>query len=123
MTFHTINKKTIEQNTTLYFCSEPNSEFVDENNRYRCNGEENSVAKITHLHSSIIHYVKISNYGKLLDPYSKLAVSDEFNHAKKKLIKETYQFKTTNRIVFDMYIKYLNTKNTKWLLQAEREMI
>ena len=125
MTFHTINinKDTIKEKTTLYFCAEQDSEFIDENNSYRCTTETNSVAKQTHLHNTILYYVKVSNYGKLLDPYSQLSTPDEFVHAKKRLIKESYGFKTTNMIVFDMYTKYLQTKNTKWLLQAEREML
>jgi len=125
MTFHTIkiSKDTIKENSTLYFCAEQDSEFIDENNNYRCSTDTNSVAKQTHLHNTVLYYVKVSNYGKLLDPYSQLSVSEEFTHAKKRLIKESYQFKTTNMIVFDMYKKYLQTKNTKWLLQAEREMI
>mgnify|MGYP001255854778 CR=1 FL=1 len=125
MTFHIINKKKnfTQEKTTLYFCAEENSEFIDENNNYRCNTEERAVAKQNHLHNSFLYYIKISNYGKLLDPYSQLTVDDEFVHAKKRLIKESYEFKTTNRIVFDMYIKYLQTKNTKWILQAEREML
>ncbi len=125
MTFHTINvnKDSIKKNTNLYFCSENDSDFVDDNGNHRCNEEIKAAAKETHLHSSMLYYVKVSNFGRLYNPYSQLTPPREYVHAKEKLIKETFVFKTTNRIVFSLYLDYLKTKKQNLLLQAEREML
>ncbi len=125
MTFHTINvnKDSIKKNTHLYFCSENDSDFTDDNGNYRCNEEVKAAAKETHLHSSMLYYVKVSNFGRLYNPYSQLTPPREYVHAKEKLLKETFVFKTTNRIVFNLYLDYLKTKKPNLLLQAEREML
>ena len=125
MTFHTINvdKDSVKKNTSLYFCSENDSEFTDDNVHHRCNEAVKAAAKETHLHSSMLYYVKVSNFGRLYNPYSKITPPREYVHAKEKLIKETFVFKTTNRIVFGLYLDYLKTKKQNLLLQAEREML
>ena len=48
MTFHTINvnKDTIKKNTNLYFCSENDSDFTDDDGNYRCNEEIKAAARL-----------------------------------------------------------------------------
>lgn len=125
MTFHTINadKDSVKKDTSLYFCSESDSDFTDDDGNHRCNEAVKAAAKETHLHSSMLYYVKVSNFGRLYNPYSQLTPPREYVHAKEKLIKETFVFKTTNRIVFGLYLDYLKTKRQNLLLQAEREML
>mgnify|MGYP001166370986 FL=1 len=65
-------------------------------------------------------YVKRGRHGKLFNPigmYSEGMAKKQLRHAGR----PEWEFKETNEQVFTKYIKFLKTKNTAWLNNAERE--
>ncbi len=68
------------------------------------------------------YYVKRGKYGKLYDPigmYSEGTQKNQMRHAGK----PEWSLQTTSKLVFDQYTKYLKTKNSAWLNNAEREVV
>ena len=66
------------------------------------------------------YYVKRGRYGKLFNPigmYSEGTAKKQLRHAGR----PEWEFKETNQQVFNKYIKFLKTKNSAWLNNAERD--
>tara|TARA_R100000742_G_C4272668_1_gene91949 strand:+ start:110 stop:490 length:381 start_codon:yes stop_codon:yes gene_type:complete len=75
--------------------------------------------KIT-IGTRIKYYVKRGRHGKLFNPigmYSEGMAKKQLRHAGR----PEWEFKETNERVFIKYIKFLKTKNTAWLNNAERD--
>jgi hypothetical protein len=123
MTFHVINtnKQSDEPTDILYTIS--GEEDYTENNLPITKNASKALAKISTLNGKTRYLIKLSNFGRLYNPVSKLDEGMEYVHIKQKLIDQTYSFKAVSRVVFDLYMKFLCTKNVVWFNQAERELI
>jgi hypothetical protein len=61
------------------------------------------------------HMIKTGRYGNLFNPLS--IVSEPRDRGK-----PSYVFKEFSKEVFDYYVMFLKTKNSAWLLNAERKV-
>ena len=66
------------------------------------------------------YYVKQGDRAKLANPIGMYA---ETLKAKPKEGRPSWKFREVSLKVFNKYVQFLKTKNTAWLIQAEREMI
>jgi hypothetical protein len=98
-------------------------DFVDENQNPRAKTEnKNVVAKSISKDNKDRFLIKIGTYGKIFNP---IGLFSEGNNQKfiSKIGKKQFEFKEVNKKVFDMYVRFLTTKNLAWLNNAEREMV
>ena len=67
-------------------------------------------------------YIKKNVQGRLLNP---LGIYDEGQQMRKLNHKDqnVWLYKEVNVLAFEMYLKFLKTKNTAWLSNAERELL
>lgn len=105
--------------TSEYFTILGEHEFLDENNRPRAKTESK---KVLAKKENNKFYVKIGAYNRLLNPMGLFSEGNE-NKFLARFGKNEWVFKDVNANVFDMYVKFLSTKNLAWLNNAEREMI
>jgi hypothetical protein len=78
-------------------------------------------AKESWVAGKVRYYIKTGRDGKLFNPLSLLPAD-----TKKYIVthgKSEWVYREVNKKVFDFYLNYLRTKNTSWLLNAERENI
>lgn len=112
-------------NSTNEFYSVIGSEdFIDSNNNPRLNSEDDAkvVAKKIYREDGSIRYsIKYDN-GKFVNPIS-IYGSKQDNSFLDRICKSNDKFRDVNLKVFNMYLKFLRTKNTAWLNNAEREAI
>ena len=70
-------------------------------------------------------YVKVGTFGyetgRLYNPLSEMSVIDT-NESKKRKGLDRYTMKRVNKDVFDLYMKFLKTRNKLYIEFAEREM-
>lgn len=83
--------------------------------------ENKALAYKKTVDSNIQYYVKVGLYGKIYNPIG-LYSEGKSNKFLSKVGKQEYNFVKVNSKVFDMYLKFLKTKNIAWLNNAEREM-
>jgi hypothetical protein len=114
-----IEKTDGDQNS--YFTITDHADFTDnDGNKRTVNDNENVYAKrIIREDNSIKYSIKIDTKGKLFNPIS-IYGQDQSNNFLDKTCKDS-KFRTVNFKTFEMYIKFLNTKNLSWLYNAERE--
>jgi len=97
-------------------------DYLDENKNPRVNqAGSNMLAKTVYYEHRAKHFIKIGDHGKIYNPiglYSE-GTSDKFLS---KIGKKAWEFKEVSPVVFDLYVKFLKTKNIAWLRNAEREM-
>jgi hypothetical protein len=97
-------------------------DFIDENKNPRSKTENKYVvAKLVSKNNKDRFLIKIGTYGKIFNP---IGLFSEGNNQKfiAKIGKKEFEFKEVSKKVFDMYIRFLTTKNLAWLNNAEREM-
>lgn len=61
--------------------------------------------------------------GHLLNVLSPTFKKGDESHYEKDLGRMRYEFKPVNQRVFDLYLKFLKTRNENFILQAERENV
>jgi hypothetical protein len=91
----------------------PRTEF--ENNK-------NTHAKCVHVGNSIRYYIKINHAGRLFNPIGMFDESQrlrESRHAGR----PNWTWRQTNEDVFMLYIEFLKSKNSSYLLNAERKIV
>ena len=84
--------------------------------------DPSAYAKTVWANDKTIYYVKQNKYGGLYNPngmYSEGNASKELRHAGR----PNWVFISVGRKVFNYYLKFLETKNEAWLINAEREMV
>lgn len=115
-----IEKHTSADNN-MFYTIEDHAEFKDENGNHRLSSDGQYVyaKKILREDESIKYSVKTDTKGKLFNPIS-IYGQEKTNNFLDKTCKDT-KFRTVNFKTFEMYIKFLNTKNLSWLHNAERE--
>lgn len=67
------------------------------------------------------YYVKRNTKGQLLNPLG-LYTETEKMKSTKYIGRNTWEYKEVNLLSFQLYLKFLKTKNTAWIAQAEREL-
>lgn len=97
--------------------------FIDKDKNPRLDSENDNVfaKKIKTSESGAKYYIKVGTYGKIYNPIG-LFSEGTANKFLARAGKKAWEFKEVNSKVFDMYIKFLRTKNIAWLNNAEREM-
>ena len=76
-------------------------------------------AKRVNVNDKQIHYVKQDRYGNLFNPQG---MYSERNQSQNTRFSKTWSFKTVTPKSFELYLKFLETKNEAWLSNAEREL-
>ena len=66
-----------------------------------------------------IHYIKQDRYGNLFNPQG---MYSERNQSQSTRFSKTWDFRVVTPKAFDLYLKFLETKNEAWLSNAEREL-
>lgn len=116
------NKK-VTQNLGLYTLVGQEDYLDSEGNaQINADGDENKVfAKKTTLKDGSIKYtIRLSNNNKLYNPISIYGVEQESIFLNR-VCRSNKKFKEVNEKAFSWYLKFLNSKNTSWLYNAERE--
>lgn len=90
------------------------------------NAEDDKVyaKKIKRKDGSIKYVVKLSKSGKLYNPISMYNEEHTPNTSfLDRVCRSDVRFKMVNQKAFDLYLKFLTTKNLGWLTNAQREVI
>lgn len=99
-------------------------DFIDNTGNARIKQEniDKIFAKKTlRKNGSIKYLIRLANNGKLYNPVSIYGKETEATFLNR-ICRSDKKFKEVNEKTFNWYIKFLNTKNTSWLYNAEREM-
>ncbi len=83
--------------------------------------EKGALAKQIRRGTKYDYYVMVGNSGRLFDPLG-LYATRETSKMSQTRGKPELRLCKTNQQVFDLYVRYLRTKNKAWLRNAEREM-
>lgn len=116
------NPKTELQNK--YYCIKGEEDFLDEDNCPRVSESNPNVsAKAIVKQDGVYRYfIKADHTGRAYNPISSLEKGVSLKILDK--IKNTdYKFIEVNKRAFDMYTKFLITKNTAWFHNTEREIL
>lgn len=116
------NNNSIERNVEG-FTILGSQDYFDDDNRPRIDDEDKALAKSVQVDNKPKRfYIKIGTYGKIYNP---IGLYSE-GHSQKFLAKigrKQFEYKEVNQKVFDMYVRFLTTKNLAWLNNAERELV
>lgn len=96
-------------------------DFLDENDFTRTSNETSKTYAKSVGGKREKYYIKTGAYGKIFNPMGMYA-EGKANKFVAKLGKKEFEFKEVNYKIFEMYIKFLSTKNVAWLNNAEREL-
>jgi len=80
---------------------------------------ETAYAKRVVVNEKEIHYIKQDRYGNLFNPQG---MYSERNQSQSTRFSKTWDFRVVTPKAFDLYLKFLETKNEAWLSNAEREL-
>lgn len=69
-----------------------------------------------------IFFVKTGSSGQVYDPWSQLGEYSQRRYAQMSG-KNTWSYRRVTQLCFDLYLRYLQTQNLSYKLQAERELI
>jgi hypothetical protein len=118
------NKKLKE--SSCFYTIVGEEDFINEDLPMRSEEDDKVYAKkITRSNGSIKYMIRLDYSAKLYNPFSiydkedKRQVTDFLNS----VCRSNKKFKEVNGKVFDLYLKFLTTKNTSWLFNAEREAL
>ena len=130
MSFHKINQgkevqKSVEEeistHNTAFYTMFGKHEWVDDGGFPRMDSENvDTFAKSITDEDKNKFFAKRGRYGKLFNPigiYSEGTAGKQMRHAGR----HEWQFKEVSKKTFDFYIRFLKTKNSAWLHNAERE--
>jgi hypothetical protein len=120
--FKPTDKKQLEP-IIEYYCASKDQDYVDDNNFARANEFSSKVhAQKTQTSNGTQYAIKINNNHKLYNPLG-FGLEDRSYSILDNVISPECKMKNVNQIVFNLYVKFLNTQNMSFLIQAEREMI
>jgi hypothetical protein len=121
---HSLTTKNTETTTEEYFTSDGNHDFYDTDGspRLKSYSDEKVYAKICIRQNNTKKFmIKVDQSNKFYNPFSlyddKKAPPTFLNT----IARNSKPFKEVSKSVFDLYIKFLVSKNSGWLLNAERE--
>ncbi len=98
---------------------------VDEDSNYIVNNDnKNTVfAKRTYdPNGKQKFYIRLANSGNIYNPISVYG-EEKTNTFLDRVCKDTIRYREVNKKAFDMYLKFLGSKNIAWLHNTEREII
>jgi hypothetical protein len=96
--------------------------YLDDMDRPRIDDEDDALAKSVNVDNKPTRfYIKVGTYGKIYNPIG-LYSEGQSKKFLAKIGRKEFEFKEVNQKIFDLYINFLSTKNTAWLVNAEREM-
>ncbi len=106
-----------------YYCTSQDKDYIDDNNCARAYSLSSKVhaQKIVTCNGQQ-YAVKINNNHKLYNPLD-FGLEDRSYSILDNVIRPECKMKNVNQTTFDLYIKFLNTQNMSFLIQAEREMV
>ena len=105
-------KVSIQQDTRGSVCYTVGLEEVDESS-------DLAYAKRVMANDKQIYYIKQDRYGNLFNPQG---MYSERNQSQNTRFSKTWDFRVVTAKAFDLYLKFLETKNEAWLSNAEREL-
>jgi len=115
------NEEELQSQDTLLYTIFGKHDWLDEEGFPRINQEvPDAYAKSIVGNSKTKFFVKRGRYGKLYNPiglYSEGTANKQLRHAGR----PEWEFRQETEEVFNFYIKFLKTKNSAWLHNAERE--
>ena len=115
-------KNIIQENE--YYTLSGLEDFQDDLNNPRIKNSEDTkilAKKIIRDNNHIKFSIKLGNNGKIYNPISIYGEEKKSNFLDR-ICRNSNKFKEVNSKAFDLYIKFLKTKNIAWLHNAEREM-
>ena len=116
-----------------YYTISKSQDYVDDNGFPRSQNDSDKVyAKavneiiskniLDRTPSNFRFYVKIEPNRSLYDPLCRNSVVSNKPSFVDKVCKSENSFMEVNQSVFDKYINYLKTENSRWLVDAQREV-
>jgi hypothetical protein len=99
-------------------------DFLDNDNNPRCNSvtSDKVFAKRSFRNDGSTKYsIKLDNNGKIYNPTS-IYGNAKTSSFLDRVCRSQNKFKEVNQKAFDMYIKFLKTKNLAWFHNTEREV-
>lgn len=98
----------------------------DENGHYVYNGakqiepsSEKCYAKIVNSNDRERYFVKTGRDGKIFNPWGMYSERTEKSQVRNE---PNWKFSSVNKKCFEYYIKFLQSRNSGWLVSAEREV-
>lgn len=107
------------QPSSQYFTILGDHDYLDDNKAPRTKTESKKTFAKTENNK---FYIKIGAYNRLLNPMGLFSEGTE-NRFLSRIGRQEWVFKQVKESTFQMYVKFLSTKNIAWLQTAEREMI
>lgn len=97
-------------------------DFLDENNspKLKIEDKRTYAKKTTRIDGSIKYSIRMGADKKLYNPTSPID-TDNGSVFLDKVSRSNDKFRSVNKKTFDWYLKFLSSKNTAWLHNAERE--
>ncbi len=77
--------------------------------------------KAVRLGENITYWVMRGPSHRLYNPYDDLIENEERRYRHKDGFRQRYELSKTTQKVFDLYLRYLETRNTAYLTNAQRE--
>lgn len=99
-------------------------DFQDSLNNPRINNSNDNkilAKKIVRDDNSVKFSIKLGNNGKVYNPIS-IYGEEKKNNFLDRICRSSNKFKEVNFKAFELYVKFLKTKNIAWLHNAEREI-
>lgn len=121
---HNLTTKNAETTSEEYFTCDGNHDFYDSNGcpRLSSYNDEKVFAKIsTRLNNTKKFMIKVDQSNKFYNPFSVYGNKNVASTFVNTVTRNPKPFKEVSKLVFDLYIKFLVSKNSGWLLNAERE--
>lgn len=120
---HIYNNNNTEQTENVeLFTMLGMEDFLDDNQcpQTRIDDKRTYAKKITRNDGTIKYTIKMAPDKKLFNPISPID-KDSNSVFLDKVSRSNDKFRSVNQKTFDWYLKFLSTKNTAWLYNAERE--
>lgn len=100
-------------------------DFVDELGRPRLNTEESDkvyAKQITRADHTRKYMIKLDRSGKLYNPLSIYGDQSQASAFLERVCRSQFKYREVNLKAFEMYLKFLSTKNIAWFNNTEREI-
>lgn len=111
-------------NTNEFYCVRGLEEFLDNKNNPRVSDNSPDIAAkaIVKQDGAYRYFIRADHTGRTYNPIS---TTDKGVSAKilDKIKNTDHKFIEVNKRAFDMYIKFLSTKNSAWFHNTEREIL
>lgn len=121
---HNQKKQNNSDVTEEYFTSTGCQDFYDKNGypRLKKYDESKTYAKIsTRSNNTLKFMIKVDQSNKFYNPFSAYDETSTSSTFLSTISRKSKLFKEVSKVVFDLYLKFLVSKNSGWLLNAERE--